>query len=74
MAIDSQPSILVRLIHSVPHINTTFNFVNDTFEPKSLVYREVSFQLSLFIFKLNKLRNFYSYRVWEFWQPYQLRF
>lgn len=39
---DHQPSILVRLVHSVPHINTTLHRVNSTFDPKSVIYKEVS--------------------------------
>lgn len=43
MNIDSSsPSILVRLMHSVPHINVTLNRVNNTFDPKSVIYKEVS--------------------------------
>lgn len=38
-----QPSILVRLVHSVPHLNITLNSVNSTFDPKSAIYKEVSF-------------------------------
>lgn len=37
-----QPSILVRLVHSVPHINITLHRVNNTFDPKSVIYIEVS--------------------------------
>lgn len=37
-----QPSILVRLVHSVPHINITLHRVNNTFDPKSVIYVEVS--------------------------------
>ncbi|XP_031632317.1 protein tweety-2 isoform X2 [Contarinia nasturtii] len=40
MIIDNQPSILVRLVHSVPHINVTLNRVNSTFDPKSIIYKE----------------------------------
>ncbi|CAD7087480.1 unnamed protein product [Hermetia illucens] len=35
-----QPSILVRILHSVPHVNATFQRVNDTFNPDSEVYLE----------------------------------
>lgn len=42
MIIENQPSILVRLVHSVPHINVTLNRVNSTFDPKSIIYKEVS--------------------------------
>lgn len=46
--LDNQPSILVRLVHSVPHINVTLHRVNSTFDPKSVVYREVSKKLHTF--------------------------
>uniref|UniRef100_A0A182VRQ5 Protein tweety homolog n=1 Tax=Anopheles minimus TaxID=112268 RepID=A0A182VRQ5_9DIPT len=36
------PSFLVQLLHSVPHINITLHRVNDTFNPNSTVYTEVS--------------------------------
>lgn len=36
-----QPSILVRILHSVPHVNYTFQRVNDTFNPDSDIYVEV---------------------------------
>lgn len=42
MEVNNQPSILVRLVHSVPHINVTLNRVNSTFDPKSVIYKEVS--------------------------------
>lgn len=42
MNLDYQPSILVRLVHSIPHINATLNCVNSTFDPKSVIYKEVS--------------------------------
>lgn len=42
MDVNTQPSILVRLVHSVPHINVTLNRVNSTFDPKSIIYKEVS--------------------------------
>lgn len=42
MSIHSQPSILVRLVHSVPHINVTLDRVNSTFDPRSVAYKEVS--------------------------------
>lgn len=42
MDVNSQPSILVRLVHSVPHINVTLSRVNSTFDPKSIIYKEVS--------------------------------
>ncbi|XP_061400793.1 protein tweety-2-like isoform X1 [Musca vetustissima] len=35
-----QPSILVRILHSIPHVNYTFQRVNDTFNPDSDVYLE----------------------------------
>ncbi|XP_037900104.1 protein tweety-2-like isoform X2 [Glossina fuscipes] len=35
-----QPSILVRILHSIPHVNYTFCRVNDTFNPDSDVYLE----------------------------------
>lgn len=38
----NQPSILVRLVHSVPHLNISMNRVNSSFDPKNIVYREVS--------------------------------
>ncbi|XP_053607737.1 protein tweety-like isoform X2 [Plodia interpunctella] len=34
------PPRLSRLLHSVPHVNTTLHRVNDTFAPNSAVYRE----------------------------------
>jgi len=37
-----QPSILVKILHSIPHVNYTFRRVNDTFNPDSDVYLEVS--------------------------------
>ncbi|XP_055305610.1 protein tweety-2 isoform X2 [Sitodiplosis mosellana] len=40
MDVNSQPSILVRLVHSVPHINVTLNRVNSTFDPRSVIYKE----------------------------------
>lgn len=42
MDLNTQPSILVRLVHSVPHLNVTLNQVNSTFDPKSVIYKEVS--------------------------------
>lgn len=42
---DNRPSILVRLVHSVPHFNATFDRVNNTFDPKSAIYKEVSIYL-----------------------------
>ncbi|XP_046867358.1 protein tweety-2 isoform X2 [Drosophila willistoni] len=35
-----QPSILVKILHSIPHVNYTFRRVNDTFNPDSDVYLE----------------------------------
>ncbi|XP_055389212.1 protein tweety-2-like isoform X2 [Condylostylus longicornis] len=35
-----QPSILSRVLHSIPHVNITFRHVNDTFDPDSDVYLE----------------------------------
>lgn len=46
-----QPSILVRLVHSVPHINITLHRVNNTFDPKSVIYIEVSFYYQLYLHK-----------------------
>lgn len=40
--LDRQPSILVRLVHSVPHVNITMQRVNSTFDPRSVIYKEVS--------------------------------
>lgn len=37
-----EPSILVRLVHSVPHLNVSMNRVNSSFDPKNIIYREVS--------------------------------
>lgn len=37
-----QPSRLVTILHSIPHLNYTFRRVNDTFNPDSDVYLEVS--------------------------------
>lgn len=37
------PNLLVRLLHSVPHVNISLHPVNSTFNPKSSVYIEVSF-------------------------------
>lgn len=39
---DNRPSILVRLVHSVPHVNATLDSVNSTFDPKSDIYKEVN--------------------------------
>jgi len=39
---EQQPSILVKILHSIPHVNYTFRRVNDTFNPDSDVYLEVS--------------------------------
>lgn len=36
------PSTLVRLLHSVPHVNITLHRVNSTFNPSSDIYIEVS--------------------------------
>lgn len=36
------PNLLVRLLHSVPHVNISLQPVNSTFNPKSSVYMEVS--------------------------------
>ncbi|XP_055857390.1 protein tweety-2-like isoform X1 [Episyrphus balteatus] len=35
-----QPSILVRILHAIPHVNYTFRRVNDTFNPDSDIYLE----------------------------------
>lgn len=35
-----QPSILVRILHFIPHVNITFRKVNDTFNPDSEIYIE----------------------------------
>ncbi|BFG00267.1 hormone receptor 4 [Drosophila madeirensis] len=35
-----QPNILVKILHSVPHVNYTFRRVNDTFNPDSDIYLE----------------------------------
>lgn len=51
MDVNTQPSILVRLVHSVPHLNVTLNQVNSTFDPKSVIYKEVSEKLRFFYFK-----------------------
>lgn len=45
----NQPSILVRLVHSVPHINVSLDRVNSTFDPKSVVYKEVSSTIAFVI-------------------------
>lgn len=45
MSSENRPSILVRLVHSVPHFNTTFDRVNNTFDPNSAIYKEVSIYL-----------------------------
>lgn len=42
MNLNNQPSILVRLVHSVPHFNITMNHVNSTFDLGNLNYKEVS--------------------------------
>lgn len=39
---ENPPSILVRLVHSVPHFNTTFSRVDPSFDPRSAIYKEVS--------------------------------
>lgn len=49
MSIHSQPSILVRLVHSVPHINVTLDRVNSTFDPRSVAYKEVSITIAVSI-------------------------
>lgn len=36
------PLFIVRLLHSIPHINITLHRVNDTFNLKSDIYLEVS--------------------------------
>lgn len=36
------PSMIVRFLHSIPHVNITLHHVNSTFNPKSSVYIEVS--------------------------------
>lgn len=43
MIVAKQPSILVRLLHSIPHLNITLDSVNSTFDPKSVIYKEVRF-------------------------------
>lgn len=52
MDVNSQPSILVRLVHSVPHINVTLNRVNSTFDPKSIIYKEVSIRNLVDVFRI----------------------
>lgn len=51
MDVNTQPSILVRLVHSVPHLNVTLNQVNSTFDPKSVIYKEVSKKPKSFYYK-----------------------
>lgn len=36
-----QPSLLAKLLHSLPHYNVTFHLINNTFRPKNEVYVEV---------------------------------
>lgn len=51
------PSTLVRLLHSVPHVNITLHRVNSTFNPNSDIYIEVS------IFCNFKLEIMYVYVI-----------
>lgn len=37
-----EKSIIVQLLHSIPHINVSLHFVNSTFNPNSKAYIEVS--------------------------------
>jgi hypothetical protein len=37
-----EKSIIVQLLHSIPHINVSLHFVNSTFNPNSKSYIEVS--------------------------------
>lgn len=53
-----QPSILVRLVHSVPHINVTLHRVNSTFDPKSVIYKEVSILFLLHTFSVRQNKNY----------------
>lgn len=39
---ENPPSILVRLVHSVPHFNTNLSRVDPSFDPRSAIYKEVS--------------------------------
>lgn len=50
--LDHQPSILVRLVHSVPHVNISMQRVNSTFDPRSVIYKEVSEFDTSFMFPL----------------------
>lgn len=36
-----EKSIIVQILHSIPHINVSLNFVNSTFNPNSSAYIEV---------------------------------
>lgn len=57
-----QPSILVRILHSIPHVNYTFQRVNDTFNPDSDVYLEVSaHRFAAFDYCLQKRKNLSEY-------------
>lgn len=38
-----EKSMIVHLLHSIPHINVSLHFVNSTFDLNSPVYREVRF-------------------------------
>jgi hypothetical protein len=41
-----EKSFIIHLLHSIPHINISLQFVNSTFNPNSDVYVEVSTLLS----------------------------
>lgn len=36
-----QPSLLAKLLHTLPHYNITFHLINSTFRPKNELYVEV---------------------------------
>lgn len=37
-----EKSMIIHLLHSIPHINVSLHMVNSTFNPNSDVYIEVS--------------------------------
>lgn len=48
-----EKSMIVKLLHSVPHINVSLHMVNSTFNPNSDVYIEVREGKDEFIFNVN---------------------
>lgn len=41
-----EKSFIIHLLHSIPHINVSLQFVNSTFNPNSDVYVEVSVEIN----------------------------